>query len=70
MLDSDELEKYTSNELSLSTLKQSLIVPYEYDVNVLFYFLKTHFPTVEVIQGKDEMLATLHEMKDEKLKPG
>lgn len=32
ILDSDELEKYTSNELSLSTLKQSMMLPFEFDI--------------------------------------
>jgi len=32
ILNEDEVEKYTNGDLSLSTLKQTLYVPFEFDI--------------------------------------
>jgi hypothetical protein len=54
----DEVSKYTNGDLSLSTLKQCLYVPYEFDIQVLVYFLHAHFPSVETVLGMDEIEAS------------
>jgi hypothetical protein len=61
MLDPEELDKFTHNELSLSTLKQSMMIPYIFDIQVLVYFLKSHFPSVDIVEGEDEINATMIE---------
>eukprot|EP00356_Strombidium_inclinatum_P000596 CAMPEP_0170513018 /NCGR_PEP_ID=MMETSP0208-20121228/67169_1 /TAXON_ID=197538 /ORGANISM="Strombidium inclinatum, Strain S3" /LENGTH=209 /DNA_ID=CAMNT_0010796705 /DNA_START=1704 /DNA_END=2330 /DNA_ORIENTATION=+ len=43
-------------------MKQTLMVPFPYDIQVLVYFLSSHFPRVEVENGQDEVKATLKEM--------
>ena len=58
ILNSDEIEKYTAGDLSISTMKQSLVVPYQYDIQVLLYVLYAHFPEVTTQLGKDEVQAT------------
>ena len=58
ILEDSEIEKYTSGGLSLSTMKQSLILPFEYDIQILLYFLHSHFPDVNTQLGQDEIEAT------------
>lgn len=58
ILAEDEVEKYTNGDMTLSTLKQTLFVPFEYDIQVLLYFLHAHFPSVETDLGVDEISAT------------
>jgi len=58
LVNADEVPKYTNGDLSLSTLKQILFVPYEFDIQVLVYFLHAHFPSVQTVLGMDEIEAT------------
>ena len=59
ILNEDEVEKYTNGKLTHSMMKQTLFVPYEYDIQVLLYFMHAHFPSVEAILGQDEVVATM-----------
>ena len=59
MVDENEIEKFTAGGLAVSHLKQSLLVPYAYDIQVLLYFLYAHFAAVNVTAGQDEVEATL-----------
>ena len=45
-------------------MKQTLFVPYEYDIQVLLYFMHAHFPSVVAQAGQDEVLATLEEASE------
>ena len=60
ILNENEVEKYTKGNLTYSTLKQTLFVPFEYDIQVMLYFLHCHFPQVETQMGQDEVQATLN----------
>jgi hypothetical protein len=51
ILNEDEVEKYTNGKLTHSTMKQTLFVPYEYDIQVLLYFMHAHFPSVVAQTG-------------------
>lgn len=42
-------------------MKQTLFVPYEYDIQVLLYFMHAHFPSVIALTGREEVEATLEE---------
>lgn len=35
-----------------------MFVPFEYDIQILLYFLHSHFPTVKTELGEDEVAAT------------
>ena len=61
ILDEDEIEKYTNGNLTFSTMKQTMQVPFEYDVQVLLYFLHSHFPQVETSFGQDPVQATFED---------
>lgn len=60
--DADEIARYTSGDLACSTMRQSLQVPFEHDIQVLVYFLFAHFPNVETEAGQDEVDATMQEL--------
>ena len=62
IINEGEVENYSNGDLSLSTLKQTLFVPFEFDVQVLLYFLHAHFPQVTTSLGRDEVQATLNPM--------
>jgi hypothetical protein len=51
ILHEDEVEKYTNRNLTYSTMKQTLFVEYQYDIQVLLYFLHAHFPSVKTEMG-------------------
>lgn len=55
ILNEDEVEKYTNGKLTHSTMKQTLFVPYEYDIQVLLYFMHAHFPSVVAQTGQEEV---------------
>ena len=59
ILNEDEVEKYTNGKLTHSLMKQTLFVNYEYDIQVLLYFMHAHFPSVETKMGQDEVEAAL-----------
>jgi hypothetical protein len=59
LVDEQEVEKFTAGGLAVSHLKQSLLVPFAYDIQVLLYFLYAHFANVKVTNGQDEVEATL-----------
>lgn len=59
IMDENEVEKYTNDDLTFSTMKQTLEVPFQYDMQVLLYFLHAHFPSVETELGQDPVQATL-----------
>ncbi len=46
ILNEDEVEKYTNGKLTHSMMKQTLFVNYQYDIQVLLYFMHAHFPSV------------------------
>lgn len=46
----DELEQYTS--LTKSTMRQTLYVPFPYDVQILNFYLHSYFAEVKVIFNK------------------
>ena len=66
ILEESEIEKYTSGVVSLSTLKQTLFLPFEYDVQILLYFLHSHFPDVSTQLGQDEIEAATESGKTTK----
>ena len=66
ILHEDEVEKYTNRNLTYSTMKQTLFVEYQYDIQVLLYFLHAHFPSVKTQMGQDEIEATLIESGEKK----
>ena len=37
--DPDEISRYTNGDIGCSTMKQSLVVPYDLDIQILMYFL-------------------------------
>lgn len=56
ILNEDEVEKYTNGNLTYSTMKQTLFVDFEYDIQVLRYFMHAHFPDVIITEaGQDEI---------------
>lgn len=65
-MNEDEVEKYTNAKLTHSMMKQTLFVPYEYDIQVLLYFMHAHFPSVIAEVGQDEVQATIDESNGEK----
>ena len=70
LLDEDEVEKYTNGNLTFAKMKQTLFIPFEYDVQVLLYFMHSHFPNVQTELGQDEVDATLAEKSLEKKDSG
>ena len=46
ILNEEEVEKYTNGKLTHSMMKHTLFVDYEYDIQVLLYFMHAHFPSV------------------------
>jgi hypothetical protein len=59
ILDENEVEKFTNGQLTVSTMKQTLFVPYDYDIQVLVYFMHAHFPSIQTELGQDEVDATM-----------
>ena len=51
VLDEMEIDKYTS--LSRATLKQSMYIPFKYDLQVLHYYLFSFFADVQVHYNKE-----------------
>ena len=70
ILADDEVEKYTNGDMTLSMLKQTVFVPFEFDIQVLLYFLHAHFPSVETEMGQDEISATQREQFGKQLGEG
>mmetsp|Transcript_11809 Transcript_11809/g.19953 ORF Transcript_11809/g.19953 Transcript_11809/m.19953 type:complete len:275 (-) Transcript_11809:10-834(-) len=62
ILDEEEVEKYTQRKLAVSTMKQTLMMEFGYDVQVLIYFMSCHFPDVGVFRGREEVEQTLREL--------
>jgi len=56
IVDSEEIEKYTP--LTKVTMKQTMYIPYKYDIQVLTYFLYSYYADVDTDHGngfsKDE----------------
>lgn len=61
IVDQDEVEKYTNGRLIHCSMKQCLFVPYEYDIQTLVYFMSAQFPCISVIQGQNEVLASMRD---------
>ena len=53
IIEEDEVSKYTT--LTKSTLKQTLYIPFKYDIQVLNFYLNSYFADIKVeyIQGHD-----------------
>ena len=58
ILKEDEVEKFTQNKLTFSRMRQTLFVPFPYDIQVLLYYLSSRFPRVDVI-NEDEAKSTI-----------
>lgn len=46
ILDEDEISQYTT--LTKSTLKQTLFIPFKYDIQVLNFYLHSYFADIKV----------------------
>jgi hypothetical protein len=44
IVDEEEVDKYTLNKLTHSKMKQTLFMPFPYDIQVLVFFLSSHYP--------------------------
>lgn len=53
ILDEAEVDKYTT--LTRSTLKQTMFIPFKYDVEVLSFYLNSYFAEVQTFLGQDSM---------------
>ena len=65
IIDECEIEKYMNGRLRTCSLKQSLFVPYPYDIQTLMYFLAAQYPEVQAYQGQNEVDASMKEMSGE-----
>lgn len=48
----DDVDKYTT--LTKSTMKQTLFIPFEYDIQILNYYLHQYFAEVRVVFNSDK----------------
>ena len=55
ILDQDEIDKYTT--LMKSTMKQTLFIPFKYDIQVLNFYLHSYFAEVRVSFTKNKLNA-------------
>ena len=55
ILNEDEVEKYTNGKLTHSMMNQTLFVPYDYDIQILLYFMYAYLPSVIAETGQDEI---------------
>ena len=52
ILDEDEIDKYST--LTKSTLKQTLFIPFKYDIQILNFYLHSYYADVKAELNKDK----------------
>ncbi len=65
ILDEEEIDKYTL--LTKSTLKQTLFIPFKYDIQILNFYLHSYFADIQVAINKNHELKYTLKFKIEEI---